>query len=119
MDPMNKTAFRRLFGIILSEAIRTGERATGLHADKVCIELHGVGTGGQLMAPDDAINLLYINESEFYQIVDVGMKAWERGVWRVFVRVSDHIPTSFERTWNTPAGNGPFKLIEPCRGRDS
>jgi hypothetical protein len=32
-------------------------------------------------------------------------------VTTIFMRVSGHPPDTFEKTWNQPVGNGPFKQL--------
>lgn len=76
------------------------------------IELHGGGFDGRVTRLDDAIDVMYLGPSLFYRIIDIGVKALVDGMPLVFVRISGHPPGRFEQTWNTPNGNGPFKLIE-------
>ena len=112
---MNKNEFGLLFSRKLNEAILFAENLTRLTATQIVIELHGAGFGGKLMSLDEAEKLMFIDEKTSYQIIDIGVKAWVKGQWQVFVRISDHPPSSFEKTWNTPLGSGPFKVFEPYR----
>jgi hypothetical protein len=112
---MDKESFRKLFIGNVKKAIRNAETIVPKRSDTFEVELHGAGFPGVIMSPDDALEHMYIDESQFYRDIDVGVKSFLKGRWIVFVRISAHSPAKFTDTWNTPVGNGPFKVIEPIR----
>jgi len=113
---VNKDDFRTLFLINVGRSLeRAGTIVGAVLPSEFEIELHGGGVSGKITSLNDAINIMYLGERSFYGVIDIGVKSIVRGKPVVFVRISDHRPSSFENTWNTPKGNGPFKVIEPIR----
>jgi hypothetical protein len=43
--------------------------------------------------------------------IPFGLIETTASVTTFFVRISNHEPTSFDQTWNTPNGYGPFKHL--------
>ena len=114
---MDKEAFQDLFikaiGMAMGKA--DGPDATASGAQVTEVEFHGVGLKGKMVSVREALDALYISGDRFYRIVDVGLKPSAGGNRVVFVRVSDHPPGTFDETWNTPRGMGPFKVLDPAR----
>lgn len=112
---MNKAEFQQLFLDNVRQALGYAEQETSRHvSDEFDVELHGAGISGEIISPVRAVDLMYVGEDRFYRIIDIGVKAVIKDRAVVFVRISDHHPSSFRDTWNTPKGNGPFKVIEPA-----
>lgn len=116
---MQRAEFARLFVAALHEAARVAEAATGRALPRrFQIELHGAGHLGDPVDQEEAVRALYLGPDRFYRIVDVGVlanapEAEAAGFARAWVRVSGHPPSSYNRTWNQPAGSGPFKVVGP------
>jgi hypothetical protein len=111
---MNKQEFAELFLRCARQALASAQKQLGVPlSDDFDIELHGAGVPGELVSQRRAVDLMYVGEGLFYRIIDIGVKAVIKGKAILFVRISAHQPSSFEQTWNTPKGNGPFKIIEP------
>jgi hypothetical protein len=109
---MDKKTFKHLFLKNVEEAVL---RAEHIFAKKIPhdlpIELHGGGARGEIFSVDEALNYMFIEENIFYQIIDIGIVF--KDSYKVFVRISAHAPSAFQDTWNSPIGNGPFKVLEP------
>jgi hypothetical protein len=113
---VNKNDFRALFLVNVGRALEKASISLGaLLPNEFDIELHGGGVPGNFTSLNDAIDLMYLGDGGFYGIIDVGVKSVVKGKPIVFVRICDHEPTSIDKTWNTPKGNGPFKVIEPMK----
>jgi hypothetical protein len=110
---MDKESFKKLFIDSVREAIRRARGIVDVQFDSFDIELHGRGISGRIATVSEALERIYINEHSFYRVIDIGVKALHKGKWVIFVRISGHPPASFAETWNTPEGNGPFKVIDP------
>ena len=63
----------------------------------------------------EAIDLLYLGRDKFFVFIDIGVLDSSDDYTLLFVRPSGHKPVPFEETWNTPPGNGPFKILGPER----
>jgi len=112
---MDRDAFNRLFMGFAAQAIEEARTATSKQLpDQFVVELHGAGKPGVVMDPNEALNLMYIDENRFYQYIDIGVKAIKDNATVLFVRISAYPPTEFEKTWNTPKGSGPFRIIGPA-----
>lgn len=111
---MTKDEFKRLFLEIANQAIDQARLVTSKKVpSNFVVEMHGAGMSGRLMTSDEAIEIMYIDEKTFYRFIDVGVKRICDTESLLFVRVSGHEPGTFDNTWNTPKGNGPFKVIVP------
>ena len=109
---MTKNEFRSLFFRVLEEVTR--ETETRLHSEISRIyeiHLYGAGYSDYSLTAEDALNILYIDTEHFYRVIDVCITGINDDLTQVFVRISDHEPSTFERTWNTPPGYGPFKQL--------
>jgi hypothetical protein len=110
---MNKDDFTSLFLISVRQALAEAQKRISVpFSQEFDIELHGGGVPGKITPLHRVVDIMYLGEELFYVIIDVGVKAIIKRKPIVFVRISDHEPSSFEKTWNTPRGNGPFKVIE-------
>jgi hypothetical protein len=111
---MDKETFKRLFLKIANEAISQARESLSEDIpSQFIIQMHGGGYPGRLMTINEAVGLMYINDTRFYGFIDIGVKAIKDNRTILFVRISNHQPVGFEATWNTPKGNGPFKVIVP------
>lgn len=111
---MNQDEFQQLLRRVLESAISNTEMRLSRPLPRdVKVELHGCGHSGDIMDIEEAFECLYLDEDTFWGIIDVGVKEVNRSSTTMFVRVSDHSPSSFDKTWNDPPGNGPFKEIQP------
>jgi hypothetical protein len=111
---MTKPEFKRRFLKELQEAARLAEGQLGRSVPRhFVIELHGAGHSGVAMSPAAAVDALYLGGDRFYRIIDFGVVDVGSSAKTVFVRASDHKPSSWDRTWNSPPGSGPFKQLGP------
>jgi hypothetical protein len=111
---MDRESFKNIFLGVVADAIAGAQQLSDRPLlPKFKIELHGGGIGGRVVTLDDALERMFVSESLYFKIIDVGLKKVERDRCIIFVRISDHSPVSFQETWNTPKGNGPFKVILP------
>ena len=109
---MDKIMFRELFVKNINKAILNIESMSSKPIPRNFeVELHGAGVSGALFTIDEAVDRIYISDNLFYLVIDVGVKTVSDEICRLFVRISDHDPASFDRTWNSPLGNGPFKVL--------
>ena len=109
---MTKDEFHSLFLKVLEESAQAAESKLSTKIPrKFEIQLYGAGYSGVIMDLDSVFNILYLGEQRFYRVIDVAITGWGDTKTRVFVRVSDHQPATFEKTWNTPPGYGPFKKL--------
>ena len=111
---MDKENFKNLFDRIAREAIQQTEDIFGqIIPHKYIVELHGAGVSGEQMTDQKALDYLYIDSETVYVIIDVGVKYITDNLTILYVRISSYPPCSFSESWNTPKGNGPFKIITP------
>lgn len=109
---MNFEEFRNLFIEALNIAANNAERElTRKIPRQYEILLYGAGCKGDILSVDATAKQIFIDEDNFYRIIDVAIQAIKPNISRVFVRVSDHKPVPLDQTWNTPKGSGPFKQI--------
>src|SRR6185436_14842876 len=109
---MNKDSFKNLFERSLEVAALNAEAKLGRSVPHAfMIELHDAGHSGILLTPDQTFELLFLGEDIFYRIIDIAATTVFRSYTRVFVRISNHAPSTFDKTWNQPPGTGPFKQI--------
>ena len=107
---MNKEGFKRLFSKKVKEALNNA-RLTKTEPSIIVYELHGAGSRGETLLLEELLDKIYIDSEHFFRIIDIGVLASSKDCIKVFVRLSDHKPSSFEETWNNPPGNGPFKIL--------
>jgi len=111
---MDKESFMRLFVKNVDAAIMRAEEILNRKLTRnMVFELHGVGHSGVRLLLDEVLSRIYISDTEFYRIIDILVKTVTVGEEVIFVRVSEYKPEVFEKTWNTPDGNGPFRVLEP------
>jgi hypothetical protein len=113
---MTKSEFSRLLVDNVERAVRLWnvDRKT---PGEWSFELSGLGADPRvLLGLSDVIDKLYIAENTFFRIIDIGIKRLAPGGYSVFVRPSGHAPGAWSDTWNTPKGNGPFKVLGPPEG---
>ncbi|MCB9148588.1 MAG: hypothetical protein H6641_07485 [Caldilineaceae bacterium] len=109
---MTKDEFHAMFLSCIENAIEKTEQKLGLETSRnIEVLLHGGGFSNTLMDLQGAANILYLGPEIFYRIIDIAVIGVGSLKTRVFVRASAHDPGPFEGTWNTPSGNGPFKII--------
>lgn len=110
---MTKEDFSALFLKCARQALADAQRRLGVPlSDDFEVELHGAGLSGEIVSRERAVELMYAGENLFYICIDIAVKAVIKGKAILFTRISGHEPSSFERTWNTPPGNGPFIIME-------
>lgn len=110
---MTKQEFKRAFETVLEEAARSAEKdLTRSVPRNFRIRLYAPGhPRGDIVDVDTAADELYLEKDRFYRIIDIAIVEVSRQDAVVFVRVSGHTPGSWEETWNTPPGSGPFKVL--------
>lgn len=80
-------------------------------AREFVVILHGAGYAKWRTTLKEAVEILYLGEDQFYRIIDIAITGVAPNATRVFIRASSHAPTTFDKTWNTPVGYGPFKIL--------
>ncbi|MCE7988973.1 MAG: hypothetical protein DYG89_48075 [Caldilinea sp. CFX5] len=109
---MNKEDFRKLLCRILEEACQEIESRLGRTISrKFVVVLHGAGHSNFVTTLDNAIDMLYLDRDQFYRIIDIAITGIAPNATRIFMRASTHLPSTFDKTWNTPVGQGPFKIL--------
>ncbi len=109
---MDNQEFKKLFLKSLYEAAFHAERRFSRQISRCFeIELHGAGYMGTRITPENAADILFIDNEHFYRVIDVSVIEIHATKTCVFVRVSAHEPGAFAETWNQPLGMGPFKQI--------
>ena len=109
---MKKDDFKRLYYSILGQAIAAAEKVIDRKLPRgIQVILHGPEHPGVLLDPDAAFEAIWLGEDEFYLIIDIWVAGLSATHTKVTARVSGHEPSSFERTWSDPPGNGPFKIL--------
>jgi len=115
---MRKDEFGELFVRCARQVLANAQQQFDVPmSDDFDVELHGAGLTGQVVDQDRAVDLMYLGKDLFYRIIDIGVKAVVKNRPILFVRISAHEPAEFRQTWNTPKGNGPFKIIAPSNMR--
>jgi hypothetical protein len=110
---MTKHEFKKLFLANVRKAITGAQKRLDLSlSEEFDIELHGGGFGGKIVPLDRVIDILWISEDQFNPFIDIAVIAVIGGRAKVFVRPSGYQATEFDQTFNTPKGNGPFKIME-------
>lgn len=109
---MKREEFKQLFTSVLDEAVSNTERLLNISLSKNRrIELHGAGHPGDIVDPEAALDSLYLGEDRFWVVVNVGVKEIAPNSTTIWVAASGHHPVPFEKTWNNPPGQGPFKQV--------
>ena len=109
---MQRHQFEAIFHEALAEAARNAETKIARSVPhNFEIELHGAGYRRALLDPPAAIEQLYLDPDRFYRVIDIAVTAIGPHRARVFVRVSNHEPGSWDQTWNDPPGSGPFRQL--------
>ena len=110
---MNREAFKHLFETALEKAAQIAETEHHLTVPRdFVIEYPGWGSPPELIDVDMAVELMFTDENSLPRLVDVAITAVSPKRACAFVCVSGYPPVaSFEKTYNTPPGSGPFKQI--------
>lgn len=111
---MDRTEFRQLFEKALEEAAQKAEQKHNVQVPrnyKLYLLDRGLKFG--IMSIGQILSLLYINENEFYVVVDISVDGinLEENFSLVSIRPSGHTPVEFSKTWNYSIGLGPFKTL--------
>jgi hypothetical protein len=110
---MKRALFEELFERKVREAL-VAVPGTPDRAPRTCMfEFHGGGHDGTLMSLAAAAAAAYVSEELFYVFIDVGVRRFTPSSTTIFVGISGHPPVPFDRTYNTPPGSGPFKVVTP------
>jgi hypothetical protein len=110
---MTKEQFATLFQEALSEATTEIEAQTQRTLPRhFLIELHAFGYGrNDRLSLTQTLDLLYINEEQFYRVIDIALIEVRSDATIFFVRVSGDHPSSWTETWNADSGKGSFKKM--------
>jgi hypothetical protein len=112
---MNRNDFKSLFVRCVNEAMQLAQRLSPRPLpEEFEIELHGGGVGGQIVSLEIALEKMFVEEDLFYAIIDVGVKKIVGARCRIFVRITDRPPVTWDKTWNKPPGHGPFDVVQPA-----
>jgi hypothetical protein len=108
---MNKETFRSYFRQALARSIADSQEENilpGLQLER--FEVHAPGPKGQILPEAETINAIFLGETLFYRIIDVGLIIEPISGSIGFVRVSGHAPSRYEDTFD-PQDLGPFRSI--------
>lgn len=111
-DMRTREAFRRLFRTVLLKGAFVASERSGVRVPRrFRIDVRGGARPGRYDDVAEAADALARADGLFYPKIDVavGDIAGERA--RAIAVVSNDPPCAFERTWNRPAGYGPFCLV--------
>ena len=109
---MKKDDFKNLFKTSVEIAIVNAEAKLGIRLSRnIKILISGWEPLSPTLTLDEAFEEIFISESSFFRIIDLGVIRFSNNSVSVAVRHSDHKPSEFEDTWNQPFGSGPFKQI--------
>jgi hypothetical protein len=109
---MTKQEFEELFRRALEIAAQNAEGKLGREVPRdFQIRLYGAGHSGDLLRPEFVVDKLYLGDNKCYLIIDVAVIEISNNYTTIFMRISQHEPGPFERTWNNPPGSGPFKQL--------
>lgn len=109
---MHRESFLQLLCHVLEVACQEVESTLAKPvAREFVIILHGAGYANWRTTLNEVVEILYLGEDQFYRIIDVAITGVAPNATRVFIRASNHTPTTFAQTWNTPIGYGPFKIL--------
>ena len=117
---MTKDEFRKLFENHLEIAIKLAEEELKFKLpSNRKIALFGLGysynSPKDLINFSEALDALYISDEKYFVFIDIAVLDIVEDSVVFFVRPSGHRPRTFDKTWNTPPGNGPFKQLGPER----
>jgi hypothetical protein len=111
---MARDAFKILFQSALETAAEHASKILGRAVPRVfAIEMHGLAPTSRTLTVDEAFDAIYLEPERFYRVIDLAVLRVSGEVTTIFMRVSGHSPETFEKTWNQPAGSGPFKQLLP------
>jgi hypothetical protein len=109
---VDRDEFRRRFHEALEAAAEDAASRLGRPVSRQFrVLLHGAGHAGDIVAPEIALDALYLGPDRSYRIIDFGVVEVGNDFTTVFVRASAHRPMSYDQTWNVPPGSGPFKQL--------
>lgn len=108
---MTKNEFRSLFLRALSIAAENAEARLARPVPRsFAVELHALGSPGNILGIDQAVDQMYLGADRFYRVIDVAVRRVLPDKCVAFVRVSGHPPGAFGQTWE-PFDLGPFKQV--------
>mgnify|MGYP007135467372 CR=1 FL=1 len=111
---MKKQEFQQLFEDTIKSAILYAEQLLERKIpQEVSFQLHGAGYSGKIVDFAQVMDAIYLGEEQFFRFITVGVVEVRRNETILFVGISGHTPTSFEKIRNTPPGNGPFNPVIP------
>lgn len=111
---MTRDEFGKLFERVIENAAKNAELIFKIHVPRTFhIEIIGARRPRRILPPDKVVDDLFISESQFWQVINVGVTEVNTTYQFTIISlsVSGHEPGPFENTWNTPPGNGPFKQV--------
>jgi hypothetical protein len=104
--------FREIFDTTLEAVARLVESSKGSPIPRnFKVEIRGLGGVNNPLSPDQAFDVLYLGDEQYYLIIDVTVSGVSDEYIVVRMQVTGHGPGIFAKTWNRPEGAGPFKLI--------
>jgi hypothetical protein len=108
---MTRDDFRKLFMRALNLAAENAEaRLAKPISHTFDIQLYALGSSGETISVDEALDRIYLGGDRFYRIIDIAITELRPGRSVAFVRVSGHPPAEYGKTWD-PSNLGPFKQI--------
>jgi hypothetical protein len=115
-DVTSAAAFERLFRTVLLRGAFVAAQMDGrLVPRRFAIDVRGGERPGRYDDVGDAARALRRDDGLFYARIDLGVGEIVGDRARAIACVSEELPTNFERTWNTPRGYGPFRLVRFTR----
>ena len=111
---MTRDAFKTLFESALETAADHAGKILGHAVPHVFeIEMHGLAPRSRTLTVGEAFDEIDLGPERFYRVIDLAVLRVSQDVTTIFMCVSGHPPDTFEKTWNQPAGSGPFKQLLP------
>jgi hypothetical protein len=110
---MTREEFKALFERALDIAAENAEKELGRPVPRSFeIELHGGRhPHPRIVKKDDAFEAIYLGPDRFFRVIDISVMRVSNDVSTVYMVVSAHEPSTWDRTWNQPPGSGPFKQV--------
>lgn len=105
---MTRDDFERVFLAALKRGLNL--QSPGEECSKYLIELHGLGSSGDVIDFESAATRLFGDGENFFFIIDVLVKRVSGDVALVFCRPSGHALRPWSETWD-PSDLGPFRVL--------
>jgi hypothetical protein len=114
---MTREEFSVLFEKALSRATSASSQVSGrVVPSPEAFEVHAPNFAGRVLSAHEALDAVFLSETLFYKVIDVGIIIKGDLQPIGFIRVSGHAPGPYGETIN-PQDLGPFNVLEPLPSR--